>query len=200
MPGGSWLRAACAVSPTGQFLPVGAPVLASHGPTGYAGWGVSKRWIRIDLRAQQLELREGDRIAATYAVSTAKRGAGERMDSEQTPRGAHEVRELIGADAPCGAVFVGRRPSGEICTDALRAAHPERDWILTRVIWLSGLEEGRNKGGDVDTYDRYIYIHGTADEASLGTPASHGCVRMRNADVIALFERVEIGTLVRIDE
>jgi len=161
---------------------------------------VSKRWIRIDLRRQRLELVEGDRIAATYPVSTAARGAGERTGSEQTPRGAHEVRELIGAGAPCGAVFVGRRPTGEICTEALCAAHPDRDWILTRVIWLSGLEDGRNKGGDVDSYDRYIYIHGTSDEASLGTPASHGCVRMRNTDVITLFDRIEVGMLVRIDE
>ena len=161
---------------------------------------MSKRWIRIDLGAQQLELLEGDRLAAVYPVSTASRGAGERMGSEQTPRGQHEVRELIGTGAPHGAVFVGRRLTGELCTEALQAAHPDRDWILTRVIWLSGLEEGRNKGGDVDSYDRYIYIHGTSDEASLGTPASHGCIRMRNTDVIALFALLEVGTLVRIDE
>jgi len=159
-----------------------------------------ERWLRIDLAAQQLQVLDGDRTAASFAVSTSAKGAGERSASEQTPRGAHEVRALIGDGAPCGAVFVARQATGEICTPELRAAHPERDWILSRVIWLSGLEEGRNRGGDVDTYERYIYIHGTPDEELVGEARSHGCIRMRNADVITLFAMVEIGTRVWIDE
>jgi hypothetical protein len=161
---------------------------------------VRNRSIRIDLTTQQLEVLEGDRVAARYPVSTSAKGAGERMGSEQTPRGAHEVRELIGAGAPCGAVFVGREPTGEVCTSELRAASPGRDWILSRVIWLSGLETGRNQGGEVDTYERYIYIHGTPDDEPVGEPRSHGCIRMRNEDVIELFELLEVGTRVRIDE
>jgi lipoprotein-anchoring transpeptidase ErfK/SrfK len=160
---------------------------------------MAKRRIRVTLATQRLELLEDDRVLAAYPVSTAAKGAGERMGSEQTPRGRHEVRELIGAAAPPGTVFVGRRPTGEVCTPELRQAHPERDWILTRIIRLGGLEEGRNRGGDVDTFARCIYVHGTADEASIGTPCSHGCVRMRNADVIALFDAVEAGTPVDID-
>jgi lipoprotein-anchoring transpeptidase ErfK/SrfK len=107
---------------------------------------------------------------------------------------------MIGAGAPEGAVFVGRRPTGEICTPELAAAQPGRDWMLSRLLWLRGLERGRNRRGGVDSMRRYIYIHGTPDEAALGTPASHGCIRMRNADVIALFELVAPGTRVEIVE
>jgi SAM-dependent methyltransferase len=168
--------------------------------TGYAGAVVSDLWVRIRLRTQRLEVLEGARAIANYPVSTSAKGAGERAGSEQTPRGAHEVRELIGEGAPSGAVFVGRCPTGETCTSELRAANPHRDWILSRVIWLSGLDAGRNAGGEVDTYARYIYIHGTPDDEPIGEPRSHGCIRMRNADVIELFDRLEIGTLVRIEE
>lgn len=152
----------------------------------------------MDLRAQRLDLLEGDRVLASYPVSTAAKGAGERRGSEQTPRGLHEVRAKIGAGAPLGTVFVGRRPTGEICTPEMVRAQPGRDWILTRILWLRGLERGRNRRGDTDSMRRYIYIHGTPHEAVLGTPASHGCVRMRNADVIALFDAVEAGTPVEI--
>jgi lipoprotein-anchoring transpeptidase ErfK/SrfK len=159
-----------------------------------------ERTLRISLRRQELEVLERGRVTARYPVSTSAKGAGERFGSEQTPRGAHEVRELIGASAPSGAVFVERRATGEICTSGLRAAHPGRDWILSRVIWLSGLEPGRNQGGDVDTHDRFVYIHGTPDEEPVGEPRSHGCIRMRNHDVIELFDLIEPGTLVQIDE
>ena len=160
----------------------------------------SSRRIHVSLASQTLELWEGDELLARYPVSTARRGAGEEQDSERTPRGRHQVRAKIGAGAPLGAVFVGRRPTGEICTPELYAADPERDWILTRILWLSGLEPGRNRLGRVDSMRRYIYIHGTPDESSLGRPASHGCVRMRNEDVVELFERVEPGTEVDITE
>lgn len=135
-----------------------------------------------------------------YPVSASASGAGERVGSEQTPRGAHEVMELIGEGAPSGAVFVGRCLTGETWTKELRAANPQRDWILSRVIWLSGLEPGRNAGSEVDTYNRYIYIHGTPDDEPVGEPCSHGCIRMRNEDVIELFELLSVSTLVQIDE
>lgn len=161
---------------------------------------VAKRRIRVDLRAQQLELLEGERRLRAWPVSTAAKGAGERDGSEQTPRGLHEVRAKIGAGAPPGAVFVSRRPTGEVCTPERVRTEPGRDWILTRILWLRGLEVGRNRLGRVDSMRRHIYIHGTPDEASLGKPASHGCIRMRNADVIELFDRVEPGTEVEIVE
>jgi L,D-transpeptidase YbiS len=159
---------------------------------------MTNRRIRVDLGRQRLDLLEGDRILASYPVSTAAKGAGEREGSEQTPRGLHEVRAKIGAGAPVDAVFVGRRPTGEICTPGMVRAEPGRDWILSRILWLRGRERGRNRLGDVDTMRRFIYIHGTPHEAALGSPASHGCIRMRSADVIELFGEVEPGTPVEI--
>jgi hypothetical protein len=156
------------------------------------------RSIRVRLAEQVLELLEDGEVRDTWPVSTAARGAGERDGSERTPRGRHRICERIGAGAPEGAVFVGREPTGERCTPERFAAEPERDWILTRILWLEGLEPGRNRGGDVDTRSRFIYIHGSPDEARIGRPASHGCIRMRNADVGELFERVEVGTPVEI--
>jgi L,D-transpeptidase YbiS len=161
---------------------------------------VLDRRIRVDLGAQRLDLLEGARVLRSWPVSTARNGPGELSGSEQTPRGLHEIRAKIGAGAPEGAVFVGRRPTGEICTPESARAEPERDWMLSRLLWLRGLEVGKNRRGVVDSMRRYIYIHGTPDEAALGTPASHGCIRMRNADVIALFELVEPGTRVEIVE
>jgi hypothetical protein len=161
---------------------------------------MAEPWVRISLAAQQLELHDGPHCSRTYRVSTARKGAGERIGSEQTPRGTHRVAALIGADAPCGAVFVGRQFTGEICGASQRAAQPDRDWILTRIVWLAGLEDGRNRGGDVDTFSRCIYIHGTPDDEPMGEPRSHGCIRMRNADVIELFDQLGIGTRVQIDE
>jgi lipoprotein-anchoring transpeptidase ErfK/SrfK len=158
------------------------------------------RTIRIDLAAQRLELHERGRLVRSYPVSTAKNGPGEREGSECTPRGAHEIVAKIGDGAEAGAVFAGREPTGEVCTPELFEARPERDWILTRILWLGGLEPGRNAGGEVDTRSRHIYIHGCPDGLELGVPGSHGCVRMSNSDVIDLFERVEVGTRVRIDE
>ena len=152
----------------------------------------------MDLARQRLELLEGERVLAVYPVSTAARGSGERQGSLKTPRGLHEIRAKIGEGAPEGAVFDGRRPTGEVCTPELMRAEPERDWILTRILWLRGLEPGRNRGAGVDSQQRYIYIHGTPDESAIGTPASHGCIRMRNVDVMDLFERVEPGFQVEI--
>ena len=155
--------------------------------------------IRVDLGRQCLELFGTDGACIRrYAVSTGERGAGERSGSLCTPRGRHVIRAKIGAGLPAGAVLEGRRPTGEICSPALIAAHPERDWILTRILWLSGCEPGRNRLGSVDTMRRYIYIHGTPDSEVMGVPFSHGCIRMRNADVMELFSTVKTGTPVDI--
>ena len=156
--------------------------------------------IEIDLRRQRLLLHLAGGWARRYAVSTSGAGAGEREGSGQTPRGRHVVRAKIGAGLPPGAVLVGRRPTGEVWSPELACAHPGRDWILSRVLWLSGLEPGRNRLGEVDTMRRYIYIHGTPEEDSLGLPGSHGCIRMSNADVIELFDLVPPGTEVLIHE
>ena len=137
---------------------------------------------------------------ARYRVSTAANGAGCTKASGCTPLGAHIIRAKIGASCEPNSVFVGRRPTGEICTPELMAKFPNRDWILTRIFWLSGTEIGKNRLGNVDTMQRYIYSHGTPDSTDMGEVGSHGCVRMRNADVIELFDLVEAGTKVFISE
>lgn len=156
--------------------------------------------IEVDLRRQQLRLLQEDVLLAHYRVSTAARGAGERNGSLCTPRGRHRVRAKIGAGLAPGAVLVGRRPTGEIWSPELHQAFPGRDWILTRILWLCGCEPGRNRFGEVDTMRRYIYIHGAPDSAAMGVPGSHGCVRMRNDELIELFERVPVGCEVMIHE
>lgn len=156
--------------------------------------------IEISLAEQSLTVYQGDTVLRRYNVSTAKNGANEQMNSGGTPRGRHIIRARIGAGAPSGAVFVGRRPTGEICTPELMATNPNRDWILTRILWLSGMERGRNRLGAVDTQRRYIYIHGCPDDSPMGVPESHGCIRMRNKDVIELFDSVLVGTSVEIKE
>jgi lipoprotein-anchoring transpeptidase ErfK/SrfK len=157
-------------------------------------------WIHVSIREQVLELVQGSRCLSRWPVSTGRAGPGERNGSGGTPRGWHVIRARIGAGMPLGTVFRGRRPTGEIYTPELGSRCPGRDWILTRILWLSGLEPGRNRLGDVDTMRRYIYIHGGPDDAPVGVPGSRGCVRMRNADVMALFERAPAGTRVLIEE
>jgi L,D-transpeptidase YbiS len=154
--------------------------------------------VRVSLAAQTLTLMHGGAVAKTYSVSTSKHGAGEQNGSFKTPRGRHIVRAKIGAGAPPNTVFRGRRPTGEIYSPALARAHPDRDWILTRILWLSGTEIGRNRLGPVDTMRRYVYIHGTPDTEPLGTPSSIGCIRMANTEVVELFDLVPIGTVVNI--
>ena len=155
-------------------------------------------WIEVDVAAQRLRLHRGGKVVAEWPVSTAAAGLGERNGSGCTPRGEHRVRLRIGAGCAPGTVFVGRRPTGEVHDAALAAANPGRDWILSRILWLTGCEPGRNRGGDCDTLRRFIYIHGTPDGEPMGTPRSHGCIRMRNADVIELFDQVGNGTRVVI--
>lgn len=155
--------------------------------------------IRIDIDAQTLELFDatGKRLRR-FAVSTSRNGVGECNGSFCTPRGRHVVRAKIGGDMPLNTVFIKRRPTGEIFSPELAARHPGRDWILTRILWLSGCEPGFNRLGTVDTMRRYIYIHGSPDSTAMGTPGSIGCIRMLNRDVVDLFDLTEAGTPVDI--
>ena len=155
--------------------------------------------IAIALRTQELCLTDARGVVRRFPVSTSKHGPGEQSGSLMTPRGRHQIRAKIGAGSAPGTVFVARRPTGEIWSPALARQHPERDWILTRILWLSGLERGFNRLGDVDTMRRYIYIHGMPDSEPVGRPGSIGCIRMRNSDIVDLFDRVAVGTLVVID-
>lgn len=155
--------------------------------------------INIHISTQILELLDDTgKLLRSYRVSTAANGAGEIPGSNCTPRGKHIIRAKIGANQPENTVFVGRRPTGEIYTPELGAKFPGRDWILTRILWLSGCEVGFNRLGKSDTMHRYIYIHGTPDSVQLGKPGSHGCIRMRNADLIELFDWAPAGTAVEI--
>lgn len=157
--------------------------------------------LRVEISRQRMQLFGADGACIrSYAVSTAANGAGERSGSQCTPRGRHRIRARIGAGLPYGAVLRGRRPTGECWTPEFAAAHPGRDWVLSRILWLCGEEPGRNRLGEVDSMRRYIYIHGTGDDQPMGEPRSHGCVRMRNRDVIELFELVGAGTPVEIVE
>ena len=155
--------------------------------------------IEISIPGQTLALLdERGKDLKRYSVSTARGGPGELRDSLCTPRGRHIVRAKIGAGQLANTVFVGRRPTGEIWTPELGRKYPGRDWILTRILWLSGCEPGFNRLGNVDTMRRFIYIHGSPETVQMGTPGSIGCVRMRNADVVELFDLVPPGTEVRI--
>lgn len=157
--------------------------------------------IDVSIADQTLTLfDDNDAVVKRYSVSTAAKGAGEQMGSYQTPRGRHRIRARIGDGLPLGAVLRGRRPTGEICTPELMAAQPGKDWILTRILWLCGEEPGFNRGGEVDTMRRYVYIHGTPEDTELGVPGSHGCIRMRNSELVELFDRVPVGTPVLIRE
>jgi lipoprotein-anchoring transpeptidase ErfK/SrfK len=155
--------------------------------------------IIIHIGSQRLELYD-DRgsLLRSYVISSALKGTGQLKGSFCTPLGRHIVRAKIGAGQPENTVFVGRRPTGEVYTPALGAAFPGRDWMLTRILWLSGCEPGHNRLGEVDTMRRYIYIHGSPDSVPMGEPGSIGCIRMRNADVIDLYERTPVGTMVEI--
>ena len=157
--------------------------------------------IEISIKRQILILYNDDGdVMARYPVSTAANGVGCEKDSGCTPLGVHTIRAKIGDSVAPNTVFVGRRPTGEIYTPELMAQFPDRDWILTRILWLSGKEVGKNRLGNVDTMQRYIYIHGTPDSTEMSKIGSHGCVRMRNCDVIALFDLVAVGTRVFIHE
>ena len=154
--------------------------------------------IDIDVNKQILTLYEDKSVLSSYSISTAKNGVGQQNGSECTPLGNHAIDSKIGDDAAENSVFVGREETGEIFSEELRKTNPERDWILTRILWLTGQEEGINRGGEVDTKSRYIYIHGCPDGDSFSIPSSHGCVKMRNKDIVELFKIVDAGTRVFI--
>ena len=155
--------------------------------------------IKINIADQTLILfAQNNDLLKNYLVSTAKNGPGEQMNSEKTPTGSHKIRAKIGAGEPANTVFVGRRPTGEIYSEEFAKQFKNRDWILTRILWLSGSDPGHNRFGNVDTMRRYVYIHGTPDKTPMGRPGSRGCVRMRNQDMIELFDMVDVDTSVLI--
>jgi len=156
--------------------------------------------IEISIPDQTLTLRGDEgKTLKRYLVSTSRNGAGERQGSFCTPRGEHIVRAKIGAGQPLRTVFINRRPTGEFWTPELAERFPGRDWILTRILWLSGCEPERNRLGEVDTMRRYIYIHGSPDNVDMGKPGSIGCIRMRNQDIVELFDLVPAYAPVLID-
>ncbi len=156
--------------------------------------------IIINIAQQQLELRDGrGEISKCYLISSARKGTGQQNGSFCTPLGKHVIRAKIGAGQPVNTVFIKRRPTGELYSTELEQQYPQRDWILTRILWLSGCEPGFNRLGNVDTMRRYIYIHGSPDRVEMGKPGSIGCIRMRNRELLELFDLVEVGTPVQID-
>ena len=157
--------------------------------------------LRVSLPAQTLEAHDDDgRLISRYSISTARNGAGERSGSYCTPRGRHIIRAKVGAGETANTVFIRRRPTGEVWTPELAAQFPNRDWILSRILWLSGKQPGFNRLGEVDTMRRYVYLHGSPDSVEMGKPGSIGCVRMRNSDIIELFDRVPVYTRVDLVE
>ncbi|ORU93962.1 MAG: peptidase [Cycloclasticus sp. symbiont of Bathymodiolus heckerae] len=156
--------------------------------------------IRISIDQQILNVCRDGNVIKSYEICTAKNGVGEQFGSECTPRGAHIIRAKIGENAPVASVFVGRRLTGEIYNQLLGKECPDRDWILTRILWLSGCEIDKNRLGKVDTMRRYIYIHGAPDELVKGEPSSHGCIRMLNEDIVDLFDNIVVGTRILIGE
>lgn len=156
--------------------------------------------IIVSLAEQRLTLYEQGAVVACWRVSTAANGGGEENGSYKTPRGKHIIRAKIGRFLPINTVFRGRRPTGEIYSPTLATVAPRADWILTRILWLSGCEVGKNRLGEVDTMRRFIYIHGTPDQTDIKTPGSIGCIRMKNGDLIRLFNKVPVYTAVDIQE
>jgi lipoprotein-anchoring transpeptidase ErfK/SrfK len=157
--------------------------------------------IRINIGKQKLYLlnEQGD-TEREYPVSTSRYGVGNENGSEKTPLGLHRIKDKIGGSMPINMVMVGREPVGLLDDCINEGIELPDDVITSRIMWLEGMEPGKNKGGYVDTYNRYIYIHGTSDENKIGTPASIGCIRMLNEDVIELYRLVKIGTEVLIEE
>ena len=156
-------------------------------------------YIEVTISTQSLQLftDSGELLFSSF-ISSARKGTGNLQDSYQTPLGRHIIRARIGKDVPVNGVFVARRFTGEIYNSQLAQQYPQRDWILTRILWLSGLEKGKHRLGAVDTMARYIYVHGCPDEQPVGVPVSHGCIRMRHHDLLQLFDQVVVGTLVII--
>jgi lipoprotein-anchoring transpeptidase ErfK/SrfK len=154
--------------------------------------------VLVDTSAQEMSFYEKGRLKKIYPISTASKGEGNKLGREQTPLGIHIVKEKFGENAPLGSIFVGRQATGKIADIIHAPINRREDHVTSRILWLEGLEEGKNKLGEVDSHDRFIYIHGTNEEGLIGRKASHGCIRMMNKDVIKLFKQVPIGSLVYI--
>lgn len=157
-------------------------------------------YLHVIPKCQLLRLMINGQEKKSYVISTAKNGLGEKKNSEKTPRGWHIIRAKIGHGVPENTVFVGRRPTGEIYSKLLSEKFKNRDWILTRILWLSGLEVGFNRLGSYDTMQRYIYLHGAPDSTKFGIPTSHGCIKMRNSEIIELFSTIDVGTKIFIGD
>jgi len=160
---------------------------------------IPNKLIKISIYSQEMACFEDDNLVASYLVSTAKNGVGEEANSECTPCGWHKIHSVIGIEQEINSVFISRKWTGEIFSAELTSQFPERDWILTRILWLEGLEPGRNKEGNVDSLNRHIYIHGTPDSMPMGIAKSHGCIRMRNIEIINLAYWALKDTLVYIE-
>jgi lipoprotein-anchoring transpeptidase ErfK/SrfK len=154
--------------------------------------------IYVDISAQKLYLVRGDEIIKAYTVSTSKHGSGFQQGSFMTPLGIHKIKEKIGAGEKTGTVFDERVPTKKIARIYTDTTDVASDLITTRILWLEGLEDKVNRGSQKDSYDRFIYIHGTHEEGLIGKPSSLGCVRMKNDDIIQLFDLIRVGTFVII--
>jgi len=168
-------------------------------PDNWPAYAANGRWLRVQIHTQTLYLLEKDKVLDHWSISTALNGPGEQEGSGCTPRGWHTIRAKIGDGCPEDAVFVGRRWTQEQYSEALAARYPERDWILGRILWLSGLEPGFNRSGQVDTMRRYVYFHGTPPSEPMGIPLSHGCIRMTMSDIADFFDLIPAGIPVYID-
>jgi lipoprotein-anchoring transpeptidase ErfK/SrfK len=154
--------------------------------------------IEVDISEQRLYLIENSLIKASYPISTSKYGEGSIENSFKTPLGEHSIKEMIGEEAEINTIFTSRINTKRSATIIDKFEDTDNDYVTSRIMWLDGEEDGYNKGGNVDSFNRYIYIHGTHEEGLIGTKASHGCIRMFNYDVIELFNLVNIGTKVLI--
>jgi lipoprotein-anchoring transpeptidase ErfK/SrfK len=141
-----------------------------------------------------------DSVEKTYRISSSKYGIGSRAGSNKTPLGVHRIAEKIGSNAEPNTIFAGRKNTGKLATIIKDSVDVQADDVTSRILWLDGLEPGVNKGKGIDSHSRYIYIHGTPEEGLIGTPASHGCIRMYNRDIIELFDLVKVGTLVLVEQ
>lgn len=169
-------------------------LIARYGPSP------ADQVIIVDVKHQRLHLYQAGQCLHTWDISTASRGVGNNNNSLQTPLGMHRIAEKIGAQCPVNTIFAARQDTGQLATISSEACSSGEDLVTSRIMWLRGVEEGYNLNGDVDTFQRYIYIHGTPEEGLIGKAASHGCIRMRNHDIMTLFERVEPDTLVYITD
>lgn len=157
--------------------------------------------ININVTQQQLRLLDEEgHLLHQYPVSTSKYGTGNENGSEKTPLGLHRIKHKLGGAMPVNEVYIGRVPHGNLEECVQQGVDLPDDVIMSRIMWLEGMEPGRNQGGYVDSYQRYIYIHGTNHEENIGTPSSIGCIRMCNADVVEMFRLVEVGSEVLIEE